>query len=86
MFRFTQHLHDEKDPSMSELCEILQLSSVQLIENQSIGETEIRVHDIKDTLCERCRRYPGSRKDGLCTRCAEVLRCGINETVTATGK
>ncbi|KOC68779.1 Isoleucine--tRNA ligase, mitochondrial [Habropoda laboriosa] len=67
-------LHNEKQPSTSELCEILQLSSVTLIEDHTIDETQIQVHDIPKALCERCRRYPETGEEsGLCLRCTEVL-------------
>ncbi|XP_060827749.1 isoleucine--tRNA ligase, mitochondrial [Bombus pascuorum] len=66
-------LHDQQKPSMSELCEILQLSSVTLIENHTITETQIKLYDIQEKLCERCRRYPRSQKDDLCPRCVNVL-------------
>lgn len=58
---------------MSELCEILQLSSVTLIENHTINETQIQLYDIQEKLCERCRRYPESQEDDLCPRCVNVL-------------
>ncbi|XP_016773003.2 isoleucine--tRNA ligase, mitochondrial isoform X1 [Apis mellifera] len=66
-------LHDERHSSISELCEILQLSSVTLIENNTIDETQIQIFEIQKALCERCRRYPETQENDLCTRCAYVL-------------
>ncbi|XP_076756258.1 isoleucyl-tRNA synthetase, mitochondrial [Xylocopa sonorina] len=66
-------LYDEAQPSLSQLCEILQLSSVTLIENDTIGETQIQVHEIQEAICQRCRRYLETQEDGLCERCADVL-------------
>ncbi|XP_017875475.1 isoleucine--tRNA ligase, mitochondrial isoform X1 [Ceratina calcarata] len=72
-FRSLSLLYDEEQPSLSELCEILQLSSVTLTESDTITETRIQVHEIQKSACERCRRYPETRADGLCSRCASVL-------------
>ncbi|XP_053988281.1 isoleucine--tRNA ligase, mitochondrial isoform X1 [Hylaeus volcanicus] len=66
-------LHDEKQSSNTELCEILQLSSITLTENHAITETQIEVRDIQKDLCKRCRRYPEVQDDGLCSRCIGVL-------------
>ncbi|XP_034191573.2 isoleucyl-tRNA synthetase, mitochondrial isoform X1 [Osmia lignaria lignaria] len=81
-FYFLSLLHGEKQSSVSELCEILQLSSVTLIENQTLTESQIQVQDIQKPLCERCRRYPETQKDGLCSRCVSVL--GKDKSVAAS--
>ncbi|OAD60680.1 Isoleucine--tRNA ligase, mitochondrial [Eufriesea mexicana] len=75
-------LHDGQS-STSELCEILQLSSIKLVKNHVISKTGIQVYDIQRTLCERCRRYPETREDGLCSRCIDVLakNSSMNTTV-----
>ncbi|XP_076241877.1 isoleucyl-tRNA synthetase, mitochondrial [Calliopsis andreniformis] len=66
-------LHDKRQPSSSDLCEILQVSSIVLIENDTVTETRIQIENIDKTLCSRCRRYLETREDGLCSRCAIVL-------------
>ncbi|XP_015438949.1 PREDICTED: isoleucine--tRNA ligase, mitochondrial [Dufourea novaeangliae] len=66
-------LHDEKQRSTSELCEILQLSSIKLIENPDVTETQIQVESNQKVLCDRCRRYPEVGEDGLCLRCAGIV-------------
>lgn len=82
IYLFVQFLHDGQS-SMSELCEILQLSSVKLIKNHTISETQIQVYDIQRTLCERCRRCPEIREgDGLCSRCIDVLAKNTSMSTT----
>ncbi|XP_076680378.1 isoleucyl-tRNA synthetase, mitochondrial [Andrena cerasifolii] len=79
-------LHGEETSSMSELCEILQLSSVTLLESPTITETRIQVHDTRQVRkCERCRRYhPETPEDGgLCSRCASVLAKSAPTRATA---
>lgn len=72
-FLWLSLLHDNKMQSASELCEILQATSINLIENQTIAETNIEVNADQKVLCERCRRYPEERDHGLCSRCADML-------------
>nr|XP_031845891.1 isoleucine--tRNA ligase, mitochondrial [Nomia melanderi]XP_031845892.1 isoleucine--tRNA ligase, mitochondrial [Nomia melanderi] len=75
-FPWLSLLHNEEEKSTSELCEILQVSSITLIEDEGITETQVEAKNIKSVLCERCRRYPEARKDGLCLRCASILNKG----------
>lgn len=55
----------------SELCEIFQVSSVQLMSSHS-AELEISFEYNKLEICPRCRRF---RTDGgCCERCILILR------------
>ncbi|XP_014477342.1 PREDICTED: isoleucine--tRNA ligase, mitochondrial isoform X2 [Dinoponera quadriceps] len=67
-------LQKDRESSTSELCEILQLSSVTLAESSAINEeTRVELRDIGKSLCQRCRRHPESDDNGLCKRCVKVL-------------
>jgi len=66
-------LQKDQESSTSELCDILQLSSVILIESPTVTETQIELHNTEKILCQRCRRYPEVDKNGLCGRCIKVL-------------
>nr|XP_033336512.1 isoleucine--tRNA ligase, mitochondrial isoform X2 [Megalopta genalis] len=72
-FHWLSLLHDNGEESTSELCEILQVSSINLIENQTVTETQIQTKAIEKVLCDRCRRYPEDGQDCLCPRCANIL-------------
>ncbi|XP_003699827.3 isoleucyl-tRNA synthetase, mitochondrial [Megachile rotundata] len=72
-FIYLSHLQNEKRSSVSELCEILQLSSITLIENKSLEKSEIEIHDISITLCQRCRRFSNIDNNGLCLRCVNTI-------------
>ncbi|XP_076661830.1 isoleucyl-tRNA synthetase, mitochondrial isoform X2 [Halictus rubicundus] len=85
-FLWLSLLHDNKIQSTSELCEILQASSINLIENQTIAETNIQVNAVQKVLCERCRRYPEEREDGLCSRCADMIVQEKSTLVNYSGK
>ncbi|XP_066603236.1 isoleucine--tRNA ligase, mitochondrial isoform X2 [Prorops nasuta] len=64
-------LQKENSSSTSELCEILQLSCVTLLEGDN--ERRINFEPIKSNLCKRCRRHPVPANDELCERCMKVL-------------
>lgn len=66
-------LQKDRESSTSELCDILQLSSITLIESSTTTETQVELHNIEKTLCQRCRRHPELDKNGLCNRCIKVL-------------
>ncbi|KAG5325590.1 SYIM protein, partial [Pseudoatta argentina] len=67
-------LQKDQKSSTSELCDILQLSSVILIESPTVDtETQVELHNTEKILCQRCRRYPEVDKNGLCGRCIKVL-------------
>lgn len=69
---FSQILQKDRESSTSELCDILQLSSITLIESSTVTETQIELHNIEKVLCQRCRRHP-ELDNGLCGRCIKVL-------------
>ncbi|XP_012524598.2 isoleucine--tRNA ligase, mitochondrial [Monomorium pharaonis] len=66
-------LQKDQESSTSELCEILQLSSITLVESPTVTETQIELHNTEKMLCQRCRRHPELDKNGLCSRCIKVL-------------
>ncbi|KAL0121316.1 hypothetical protein PUN28_006682 [Cardiocondyla obscurior] len=66
-------LQKDQESSTSELCEILQLSSITLMESSTATETQIELHNIEKVLCQRCRRHPELDENGLCGRCVKVL-------------
>lgn len=66
-------LQKDRESSTSELCDILQLSSITLIETPTVTETQVELHNIEKMLCQRCRRHPEVDKNGLCGRCIKVL-------------
>ena len=66
-------LQTDQESSTSELCDILQLSSVILIESPTVTETQVELHNTEKILCQRCRRHPEVDKNSLCGRCVKVL-------------
>ncbi|KAM0724506.1 Isoleucine--tRNA ligase, mitochondrial [Formica fusca] len=66
-------LQKDRESSTSEFCDILQLSSITLLESPMVNETQIELHNTKKMLCQRCRRHPETDKNGLCSRCIKVL-------------
>ncbi|XP_011881954.1 PREDICTED: isoleucine--tRNA ligase, mitochondrial [Vollenhovia emeryi] len=66
-------LQKDGESSTSELCEILQLSSITLVESPTVTETQVELHNTDKMLCQRCRRHPELDKNGLCRRCIKVL-------------
>ncbi|XP_011689136.1 PREDICTED: isoleucine--tRNA ligase, mitochondrial [Wasmannia auropunctata] len=66
-------LQKDRESSTSELCDILQLSSIILIESPTVTETQVELRNIEKMICQRCRRHPELDKNGLCGRCAKVL-------------
>ncbi|XP_029173959.1 LOW QUALITY PROTEIN: isoleucine--tRNA ligase, mitochondrial [Nylanderia fulva] len=66
-------LQKDGESSTSELCDILQLSSITLLESPMANETQIELHNTEKMLCQRCRRHPELDKSGLCNRCVKVL-------------
>lgn len=57
--------------SNSELCEILQVSSVTL-KNSNTYEMNISHEISSDEFCPRCRRF--TTLNGVCVRCEDVLK------------
>lgn len=68
-----QNLQKEETSSSSELCEILHVSSVKLIEDESCTEPKIELESTNRKLCKRCRRHPESANGEVCFRCNELL-------------
>lgn len=67
-------LHRQGEPSISELCEIVQLSSIKLIQREDDNtHMHVCLMNIKDNLCQRCKRHPEAHQNGLCDRCTHVL-------------
>jgi len=58
----------------SELCEILQVGSVTLLQTDN-HDLEIALTTLQTSLCPRCRRYSldESPEQETCHRCSEVL-------------
>ncbi|XP_024942364.1 isoleucine--tRNA ligase, mitochondrial isoform X2 [Cephus cinctus] len=65
-------LQNEKQSSVSELCDILQVSSLVLVEGKEKGIT-VETEPTNKSLCQRCRRHPESEPGEPCTRCAKIL-------------
>ncbi|XP_052743291.1 isoleucine--tRNA ligase, mitochondrial isoform X2 [Bicyclus anynana] len=64
------NVHDGLNDSV--LCEILELSSVNLEVNNG-GEREIILTQSKNRQCLRCRKYNSTDDSDRCLRCAKVL-------------
>lgn len=56
----------------SQLAEILQVSSVTLLEGEE-RELQVTVGLAEAYLCERCRKHTSSTLGEPCQRCAQVL-------------
>jgi isoleucyl-tRNA synthetase len=70
---YLQLLHPKLDEPLnnSELCEILQVSSVTLsTSNESDLQISYKVSE--EDLCPRCRRF--AAMNGVCGRCESVLK------------
>lgn len=72
-FCLLSNLQKEEKSSTSELCEILRVSSVKLIEDESCTEPQIELEHTNKKLCKRCRRHPESENGEVCSRCNELL-------------
>ncbi|XP_051156540.1 isoleucine--tRNA ligase, mitochondrial [Leptopilina boulardi] len=72
-FSLLLNLQKEEISSTSELCEILRLSSIKLIEDESCTDPQIKFERTNQKLCKRCRRHPESKNGGICYRCSEVM-------------
>lgn len=73
IYYFLQMLQKDQESSTSELCEILQLSSITLLKSSTADETQIELHTVEKLLCQRCRRHLELDSNGLCSRCVKVL-------------
>lgn len=57
----------------SELCEILQVNSINLILNENLDNYRLHTSLSNEIRCARCRRYTVSDSTSLCNRCEVVL-------------
>lgn len=57
----------------SELCEILQVSSITLSPNENNDFITMSTESIEGSLCPRCRRFAINSNETLCERCQNVL-------------
>ncbi|XP_012271517.1 isoleucine--tRNA ligase, mitochondrial isoform X2 [Orussus abietinus] len=72
-FSLLSKLQNDEQSSESELCDLLQVSSVLLLKDNSISEVKVDLKQLSTSLCERCRRHPEPEPDALCARCERVL-------------
>ncbi|KAF7994167.1 hypothetical protein HCN44_011436 [Aphidius gifuensis] len=73
MFTKLTKLQNETQSWTSELCNILQVSSVTLIKNSDLSTPQISLKSNDNLLCKRCRKYSTSANEELCVRCETVL-------------
>ncbi|XP_060879352.1 isoleucine--tRNA ligase, mitochondrial [Metopolophium dirhodum] len=69
-FNLLKILHPKNNTRKSDLIELLQVNSIELILNDTI---DIKTSDTKGILCKRCRRWSAEKKDDLCKRCEETV-------------
>ncbi|XP_043496541.1 isoleucine--tRNA ligase, mitochondrial isoform X1 [Polistes fuscatus] len=72
-YKLLSILQKEKESSLSELCDILQVSKITLIENDALTETQVHLNPIDRQLCKRCRRHPENYGAEICERCINIL-------------
>lgn len=65
-----QILHPNNNATKSDLIELLQVSSIDLVLNDTI---EIKTSDTKQILCKRCRRWSAEKENNLCKRCEKTV-------------
>lgn len=65
-----QILHPKNNTRKSDLIELLQVNSIELILSDTI---DIKTSDTKGIVCKRCRRWSAEKKDDLCKRCEETV-------------
>lgn len=66
-------LQNEEISSTSDLCEVLQVASVNLVKCPEQSETTVSTEQVTKPLCLRCKKYCQNESSNLCTRCAELL-------------
>jgi hypothetical protein len=66
-------LQEEVQTCWSQLTEILQVSSVTLVESGSHVKFHVELADTSQHLCGRCRRFTARSADEPCDRCQHVL-------------
>ncbi|KAK2577144.1 hypothetical protein KPH14_003304 [Odynerus spinipes] len=80
-YKLLSILQEEKQSAVSELCDILQVSQVILIEDDTLTETQVHLNPIEKQLCKRCRRHPEILGAQICERCANILDTKASITV-----
>ena len=73
-----QELHNKFNTPLSdsELCDILQVSSLSLIDDSTTTNWHITHNVTNKELCQRCRRFKTTKC--VCSRCENVLK---NKTI-----
>ena len=67
-------MQPEEQSSWSELAEILQVSSVKLVEHKVPLKYHVELAQTTEThLCGRCRRYTSQEVDEPCSHCRQVI-------------
>lgn len=67
------HLMLMEPEASSELCEILQVSTITLSPNETNDFITMSTSTIEGSLCPRCRRFAINTSETLCERCDTVL-------------
>ncbi|XP_055914173.1 isoleucine--tRNA ligase, mitochondrial [Eupeodes corollae] len=73
-FALLKNLQPTIDSTTSELCELLQVSSVHLEEDSSLTDYSLSISEDASVLCSRCRRFLVNSEDSICERCERVLQ------------
>lgn len=63
-------MHPENNARRSELIELLQVKSINLIVGNNV---DVKKSDVKGYLCNRCRRWSAEKQDELCNRCEKTV-------------
>ncbi|KAK0168859.1 hypothetical protein PV327_002624 [Microctonus hyperodae] len=71
-------LHFDTVSSTSELCNILQVSSVTLLQDPKFITPIVELKKIEHSLCKRCRKYPEESSGNLCVRCKTVIDVSLH--------
>lgn len=66
-------LQEEEHSCWSQLTEILQVSSVMLVEQRSPLKFHVELRETLQQICGRCRRFTAHSVDEPCDRCQQVL-------------
>ncbi|XP_055843625.1 isoleucine--tRNA ligase, mitochondrial [Episyrphus balteatus] len=73
-YALLKNLQPTKTSTNSELCELLQVSSVELVEDPSLSDCTVALSEDGSILCPRCRRFCVNSEDSICERCEQVLQ------------
>jgi len=64
-------LHPKDSSRKSDLIELLQVNSIDLILG---NEIDVKMSGTKGILCKRCRRWSANKQDELCERCEKTVK------------